>query len=131
MKLLKFNQKGIAHIIIPIAFIVIFAAIGGYILTKSKAANLNHWLYGHVTISGKVQYNAQVKLSIKGVNGTSFGYTDKNGYYSFYPLTVGKTYIVSGSKGISGVRYCATKTFVYYYSTSGDQVNLSLTHAAC
>ena len=38
MKLPRFNQKGIAHILAPVLFIVIFAAIGGYIVLKSNAA---------------------------------------------------------------------------------------------
>lgn len=38
MKLPKFNQKGITHILAPVLFIAIFAAIGGYVLQKSHAA---------------------------------------------------------------------------------------------
>jgi hypothetical protein len=131
VKFPKINQQGIAHILAPLAFVVIFAGVGGYILTRSHAANLNHWLYGHVKLNGNVVYNAQVKLSQKGVIGASYGYTDKNGYYSFYPIAIGKTYIIHVSKGINGIRYCASRTFVSYYSTSGDEQDFSLSHSAC
>ena len=40
MKLPKFNQSGITHILAPLAFIVVFAAIGSYILVHSNAAGV-------------------------------------------------------------------------------------------
>lgn len=38
MKLLKFNQKGITHLLAPLLFVIIFAGIGGIVLMKTKAA---------------------------------------------------------------------------------------------
>lgn len=37
MKLLKFNQSGVTHILAPLLFIVIFAIVGSYVLIKGHA----------------------------------------------------------------------------------------------
>lgn len=132
MRLLKHNQKGITHLLAPIAFIVIFAAIGAAFLLRSHAAAAKEPLLGSVYLNGKPQRNAQVTLTQKYVNGYSRDYTNKVGAYGFYFVTIGKKYTVRASKGINGIRYCASKTFTAQDNgRSFVGQDLSLSRSAC
>ena|SRR5581483_2663162 len=129
MKLPKFNQRGMTHLIGLVVFIAAFASVGGYILTKSHAANSDHYLYGKVTLNGRVQ--AYAKVTLQGKNSVSYGGTGKSALYEFFPVDAG-TYKISSSKTVGHTKYCSgEKTFTYVDSPAGDTKNLTLTKAAC
>lgn len=67
MKLPKFNQKGITHILAPVLFIAIFAVVGGFVLLKSHAAPANKGGGGG---GGK-----------KSTSTTIYGYKDVSSFY--------------------------------------------------
>jgi hypothetical protein len=130
MKIPKINQQGIAHILAPLAFVVVFAAVGGYILTRSHAAATYEYVGGQVrkdSTTGALQQNSTVTLRLKGGSTTYYTYTNNPsapGYYEFpNKVKVGSTYIMSAYKVISvagrNVRYCSGHEEVYMYAVGG------------
>lgn len=104
MKLPKFNQKGITHLLAPIAFVVVFAAIGGaaylrtHALTYTTASGVTY-----ITINGVVNRSPYAHVPIVN-NTTGAGGATVSGstaVYSFNSIVVGDTYTIQAYKNIT------------------------------
>ncbi|HET6864077.1 MAG TPA: hypothetical protein VFH37_02680 [Candidatus Saccharimonadales bacterium] len=126
MKLPKLNQKGITHILAPIAFIGVFSAIGGAVMLRSHAAATMEYIGGQVRLNsstGSLVQNATVTLRPYGGNTTQYTYTNNPsapGFYEFpNKIIVGDTYVMSAYKVINNVRYCSGHKLVTPYYIGG------------
>lgn len=125
MKLLKLNQKGITHLLAPIAFVALFAVIGGVVVLRGHAASKPLWgtVYRHrddatgVKGAHVILRNITDKNSVAVINAT----TNSQGGYFLYPFIVSQTYRVKAYKTIDGVKHCST--MITFKSTALDGGN--------
>lgn len=121
MKYAKIDQKGIAHLLAPIAFMAVFALIGGVVILRGHAATQYVGLLGVVEVNGTTTVG-NAKVILKRPDGSySYDYTNAYGQYGFTYLTVGKTYTVRAQKTINNRLYCGgPTTFVASWHSNGE-----------
>lgn len=120
MKFLKLNQKGIAHILAPIAFIGVFAAIGGVYIYRSHAQTLTT-LWGHTYVNGVSR--AGVKVTIANLNTSAKSATLSSGTlgrYTFNSIVQGYTYSLHATITIGCKQYSSGTPSVKGQSNGGS-----------
>jgi hypothetical protein len=127
---IKFNQKGIAHIIAPLAFVAVFAAVGSFVLLKSHAQTTTY-LWGHTYVNGVSRSGTRV--AIKNTNTGATGATLSSGTlgrYTFNSIVVGYTYSLHATITIGCTRYSSGYPTVtaQYNNGNGNYKDLYLTN---
>ena len=121
MKFLKLNQKGITHILAPIAFIGVFAAIGGVYIYTSHAQTPPTFLWGHTYVKGVDR--AGVRITITNTHTGAKGATVSAGTlpsYRFNSIVVGYTYKLQASICINHTKYLSNNVSVPAKYNNGD-----------
>lgn len=126
----ELNQKGIAHIIAPIAFIAIFAAVGSVVLLKSNAQTLTY-ITGHGYVKGVARDG--VRVAITNTNTGAKGATLTSGTlarYTFNSVVVGYTYKLQATICIGSTEYLSNTIYITakYNSGSGNYHDFYLTN---
>jgi hypothetical protein len=80
MKLPKFSQHGIAHILAPIAFIGVFAAIGGVALYVSHADTINSNVSCNASAPSQVVWDKPYNVGMSIKNNKNVYFTPRVAY---------------------------------------------------
>lgn len=139
MKLLRLNQKGISHLLVPAAFVVVFAAIGGAVYLRSNALTTNTatqtYIYGHTykgsSTTGTIAAKAHVPMLDLNTNTLrENNISDSLGYYRFSRIVVGHKYGLQAYKVIGCTEYKSDYVHITakINNDRGNKLNLYMIH---